>query len=93
MGFFENPCVAIITGSNRGYGQAIAETFLDLAPAGSMLILHSRTGEINWIKKKYKNGIKLKIINGDLRDPKLNWKENFMSENEGFSEALLFGKT
>ena len=60
----ERTCV-LVTGANRGYGEAIAKAFLTEIHQNSMIILHSRSGQIPWLKDN-KFSAKIETIDGDL---------------------------
>ena len=60
----ERTCV-LVTGANRGYGEAIAKAFLSEINQSSMIILHSRNGQIPWLGD-HKYSAKIEAIDGDL---------------------------
>ena len=60
----ERTCV-LVTGANRGYGEAIAKAFLSEIDQSSMIVLHSRSGEIPWLED-HKYSAKIETIDGDL---------------------------
>ena len=60
----ERTCV-LITGANRGYGEAVAKAFLSEICENSMIILHSRSGEIPWLAD-HNSQVKIETIDGDL---------------------------
>ena len=60
----ERTCV-LVTGANRGYGEAIAKAFLSEIDQSSMIILHSRNGQIPWLED-HKYSAKIETIDGDL---------------------------
>ena len=66
----ERTCV-LVTGANRGYGEAIAKAFLSEIDQSSMIILHSRSGLIPWLKD-HKYLAKIETLDGDL-SCNINW--------------------
>lgn len=66
----ERTCV-LVTGANRGYGEAIAKAFLSEIDQSSMIILHSRSGKIPWLED-HKYSAKIETIDGDLSS-NINW--------------------
>jgi NAD(P)-dependent dehydrogenase (short-subunit alcohol dehydrogenase family) len=84
--------VVLVTGANRGYGEAIAREFLDRLDEESMLLLHSRTGTVPWLQKEVIDSSKCKIgtLKGDLSD-NINWNELLLSGvgHMSFQNAFL----
>ena len=60
----ERTCV-LVTGANCGYGEAIAKEFLSEIDQCSMIILHSRNGQIPWLED-YGYSAQIEVIDGDL---------------------------
>ena len=60
----ERTCV-LITGANRGYGEAVAKAFLSEIGESSLIILHSRSDQIPWLGD-HKSSVNVKTIDGDL---------------------------
>ena len=61
-----NKTAILITGSNRGYGEAIARHVLSLTDSTCHVVLHSRSGQIQWLENvKYE--AKVTIVSGDFR--------------------------
>lgn len=84
--------VVLVTGANRGYGEAIAREFLDRLDEESMLLLHSRTGAVPWLQKELTDLSKCKIetLKGDLSEI-INWNELLLSGagHMSFENAFL----
>ena len=55
----------LVTGANRGYGEAVAKAFLSEIDQSSMIILHSRSGQIPWLED-HTYSAKIERIHGDL---------------------------
>ena len=60
----ERTCI-LVTGANRGYGEAVAKAFLSEIDQSSMLILHSRSGQVPWLEDQ-KYSVRIETIDGDL---------------------------
>ena len=90
MKFFDT--VVLVTGANRGYGEAIAREFLSRLDEESMLLLHSRTGAVPWLQKELiiSSKCKIEFLIGDLSE-NINWNELLESKagHSSFKNAFL----
>ena len=91
---FSDPGVLFITGANRGYGRALAERALSQLSSGSVLVLHSRAGNIEWVNNfESRQDIHIIQIAADLRDTGIDWEAEIDSKipnRDNFNFALLF---
>ncbi|CAG5081909.1 Oidioi.mRNA.OKI2018_I69.PAR.g9990.t1.cds [Oikopleura dioica] len=88
MVIFGQNSAVLITGANRGYGEAIAREFLSRLDKDSLLLLHSRNGTIPWLEKEEKKRCEVKILKGDLGEP-LNWMELIKTTRKSYRSAFL----
>ena len=88
---FSNSAV-LVTGANRGYGEAIAREFLSRLDEDSLLLLHCRTAStFNWSWKGIAKDAKCKVelIEGDLSE-EVDWSRELKIKTDSLSFLNAF---